>query len=146
MSGRRQFGRIRKLPSGRWQARHLAGSGQDVPARATFATKAEANRFLAEMQTDFERGQWRDYRLGRVTFTSWADQWLAANPAKRETTRARDECVLRNHFVPAFGARDLATITPAHIRGVVDTMAARLAPVTVRTKCRSRAGGIQRSN
>lgn len=131
--GRRSFGRARKLPSGRWQARYPDGSGRDVPAPMTFATKADASRFLAQMQSDIAHGLWRDPRLGQISFADWAEQWLASNPAKRATTLARDSCVLRTHFIPALGNRQLASITPLHIRAVVDAMAARLAPATMRT-------------
>lgn len=133
MSRRRPFGRLRQLPSGRWQARYPDASGVDVPAPTTFSTKAEAARFLAQVQTDLDRGMWRDPQLGRVTFAEWVDQWLASNPAKRSTTLARDASVLGTHFLPTLGSRPLASITPAHVRGVIDVMSKRLAPSTVRT-------------
>ena len=56
MTTRRQFGRIRKLPSGRWQARYPDGSGRDIAAPTTFSTKGDAARFLAQMQADLDRG------------------------------------------------------------------------------------------
>ena len=95
MSTRRQFGRIRKLPSGRWQARYPDGSGRDIAAPMTFISKGDAARFLAQMQADLDRGQWRDPRLGQMTFTAWVEEWLDSNPAKRATTRAREEAVAR---------------------------------------------------
>ncbi|MGH9083208.1 MAG: tyrosine-type recombinase/integrase [Acidimicrobiales bacterium] len=130
---RRQFGRIRKLPSGRYQARYPNGAGRDMAAPTTFPTKAGAAVFLSRVQTDMERGEWRDPRLGLVTFAAWAQQWLIANPAKRSTTLARDRVVLDTHLLPPLGARPLASITPAHVKGCVDAMAAKLAPATVRT-------------
>lgn len=133
MATRRPFGRIRKLPSGRWQARFPDGSGRDVPAPVTFETKGEATRFLSQVETDLARGQWHDPRLGEVTFAAWSEQWLASNPAKRATTLARDDSVLRTHFLPALGKRRLATITPLDVRAAVDAMAAKVAPATVRT-------------
>ena len=36
-TGRRQFGSIRKLSSGRWQARYAGPDGQPVRAPSTFA-------------------------------------------------------------------------------------------------------------
>jgi len=33
MSGKRQFGTVRKLPSGRWQARYRDGSARCSPRR-----------------------------------------------------------------------------------------------------------------
>jgi hypothetical protein len=47
MSGERQFGTVRKLPSGRWQARYRDGSGQMFSAPSTLPTKTDATRFLA---------------------------------------------------------------------------------------------------
>lgn len=130
---RRQFGRIRKLPSGRWQARYPDGFGRDLTAPTTFPTKTDAAKYLAQIQTDMERGDWRDPALGQTTFREWADEWLASNPAKRATTLARDRNVLETHFVPALGDRPSAKITPAHIKGCVDLMLSRLAPATVKT-------------
>lgn len=133
MPVRRQFGRVRKLPSGRWQARYPDGSGRDAPAPVTFASKGDATRFLARAQTDLDRGNWRDPRVGNVTFDEWVMQWLDSNPAERSTTLARDRTVLRTHFLPDLGNRQLSGITPAHLRGVIDVMATRVAPSTVRT-------------
>lgn len=133
MPSRRQFGRVRKLPSGRWQARYPDGSGRDAPAPLTFASKGDATRFLAQVQADLDRGRWQDPRLGKVTLAEWVDEWLDRNPAKRPSTRARDMTVLRTHFLPGLGNRQLAAITPAHVRDVIDVMATKVAPTTVRT-------------
>lgn len=133
MPSRRQFGRVRKLPSGRWQARYPDGSGSDVPAPLTFASKGDATRFLARVQADLDRGRWQDPRLGKVTFAEWVAEWLDRNPAKRSSTRARDMTVLRTHFLPELGSRQLAAITPAQVRGVIEVMTTKVAPSTVRT-------------
>jgi integrase len=133
MSARRQFGSIRRLPSGRWQARHPDPSGKLVSAPTTFSTRGDASRYLARIQSDLERGHWHDRRLGRITFAEWVDRWLASNPSKRSTTLARDATVLRTHAVPVLGERPMASITPADIKVLVDEMASRLAPDTVRT-------------
>ena len=44
MTGRRQFGSIRRLPSGRWQARFRLPSGEVVSAPVTFGSKGDADR------------------------------------------------------------------------------------------------------
>ena len=80
-----------------------------------------------------QKGEWRDPALGQVTFRSWAEQWLTANPAKRATSLARDRVVLKTHFLPQLGDRTLGAITRAHVKGCVDAMTAKLAPTTVRT-------------
>ena len=62
MSRRRGFGNVRKLPSGRWQARYWLPGGGHLAAPGTFATKAEANRWLATVEADRARGLWVDPR------------------------------------------------------------------------------------
>lgn len=131
--GRRQFGSVRRLPSGRWQARYWTQTGEERTARQTFATKGDASRFLARVQTEMDRGEWHDPRLARITFGRWVEEYLAGARHKRPTTRARDEVVLRTHFLPELGRRPLAAITPLDVRRLVEDMAQRLAPATVRT-------------
>ena len=64
MSGKRQFGTVRKLPSGRWQARYRDGSGQMFSAPSTFPTKTDATRFLAVVEADIARGLYIDPQRG----------------------------------------------------------------------------------
>jgi hypothetical protein len=62
--GRRQFGSVRRLPSGRWQVRYHNGLGERVVAPDTFATKADAQRWLAVAQADLLRGTFIDPSAG----------------------------------------------------------------------------------
>ena len=134
MKSRRQFGTIRKLPSGRWQARHRdTVTNRLLNAPTTFATKAAANRYLATVETDIARGVWHDPRHGDLTFAEWVQRYLSVAGHKAATTRSRDETVLRVHLVPAFGPQRLAAIAPLDVQHIVNEMAARLAPATVRT-------------
>jgi integrase len=130
---RRRFGRLRRLPSGRWQARYPGPDGRDYPASETFATKTDADRWLAMVEADMLRGEWVDPRSGETIFSEWVDQWLRSNPTKRPTTLARDESVLRTHFLPLLGPRPLASITRLDVRRTVDVMTARVSPATART-------------
>ena len=98
---KRQFGTLRKLPSGRWQARYPDGSGRKVPADRTFPTKADAARFLASVQTDMGRGQFLDPREGKITLAQWSKEWLAL-PGKRAASIARDRQGLEV-FLPDLG-------------------------------------------
>ncbi len=49
MTGKRRFGRVRRLPSGRWQSRYKGPDGIDRPAGRTFDSKADAERWLAKL-------------------------------------------------------------------------------------------------
>jgi integrase len=69
-----------------------------------------------------------------MTFGEWVKLHQAtAAHSKRATTHARDEAVLRRHFLPHLEHRSLASIAPADVQGIVNTMSAVLAPTTVRT-------------
>ena len=52
------LGSVRRLPSGRWQARYWDASGERLTARSTFATKTAAQRWLSATETDMGRGDW----------------------------------------------------------------------------------------
>jgi integrase len=62
----------------------------------------------------------------------WQPSGWLPNPAKRETTRARDEIVVRVHLLPAFGQRPVGSITPAEIQALVNRWSQLKAANTVR--------------
>ncbi len=129
MSGKRQFGTVRKLPSGRWQARYRDPSGRRLASPSTFTTKGDASRWLATVEADLARGQYIDPRAGRITLDQWADQWLD-RPGKRTTTVARDRHAL-DVWRPTLGPRPLAAVTAMHVQSAVDARARTAAPATL---------------
>ena len=131
---RRTFGTVRKLPSGRWQARYSTDAGDRITAPHTFPTKADAQRWLATVEADIARGTWHDPTLGHTTIAEWADRWLATKlPTVRRATADQYEYILRMHIVPHLGDRELGTFTPADVQAWLGTMHRRsgLAPNTV---------------
>ena len=60
MAGRRRFGRVRRLPSGRFQARYAGPDGVDRPAPNTFATKTDADVWLTIKEAEIRKGDWLD--------------------------------------------------------------------------------------
>ena len=86
MTRRREYGTVRKLPSGRWQARRWE-LGQQVAAPVTFTTKADANGWLREVATDVARGEWVDPRKGTVAFGVYGREWLEQKAGLRSRTR-----------------------------------------------------------
>jgi integrase len=114
--GRRRFGAIRRLPSGRYQVRYRGTDGRDVTAPTTFETKADAGRYLAKVEADILRGEWADPRLGRTTFGEWADRWLESMVNLRANTRAGYRTILRQYLRPAFGSFPLARIDLLAVR------------------------------
>lgn len=118
-TSRRRFGRVRKLPSGRWQARYPGPDGKDRNAPDTFRTRTDANRFLAAVETDLGRGTWLDPASGAVTLGVYASAWLetrtVAGRPLRPRTRADYQRVLDGHIAP-LAALPLSDITPQRVR------------------------------
>lgn len=112
---KRRFGRIRKLPSGRYQARYLGPDGVDRPAPETFATNTDADYWLAEKQTELRRGDWRDPDAGAVNFEEYALKWVDER-VLAATTEELYRRLLRLHVLPFLGAYDLDEITPPRVR------------------------------
>jgi integrase len=131
---RRSFGTIRKLGSGRFQVRYRNSAGRMVPGPGTFATKSDAQRWLATAEADQLRGTFVDQRGLRLTFDEWAEEWRAAKPGQRAATLARDRAAIRTHFNPAIGQLRLPAVTPGHVRSMVVAMqTAGLSPKSVLT-------------
>jgi integrase len=115
MTARRDFGAVRRLPSGRWQVRYRNDAGQLVAAARTFATKAEASNHLATIQSDQARGLWVDPSAGRMPFEEYAETWMTQREL-RPRTRELYRGILSNHVFPTFGQVPLAKISGASVR------------------------------
>lgn len=122
---RRQFGNVRRLNSGRYQARYFDSAGQRHTAPDTFATRADANRWLSTVEADMVRGDWIDPRMRRVTFGEWAEEWLATTAHLAPKTRDGYESLLRMHVLPFFGRYEIGHIEQVHVRRFVSDMQRR---------------------
>ena len=144
MGSRRQFGSVRKLPSGRWQASYWHVGRRHV-APITFAFKADANAYLSSIETEVRRGLWIDPLGAEVRFSKWAQEWAATVVDLRPSTRARDIGYLERYLLPRFGTHALGDITHLAVRAwVADLNASGLAPSTV-TKAAQMLAKIMRS-
>jgi len=136
MAGRRTFGTTRKLPSGRWQASYW-NEGLRHTAPSTFMAKADANAYLANVETDLGRGEWIDPNAGKVTFRQYAERWRANQIHHRGGAASQIETNLRRHVYPFFGDRSLQAIRPSDIQAWVKVLSEgnqsrkALAPATV---------------
>lgn len=131
---RRNFGTVRKLPSGRWQARYSTAANDRIAAPDTFPTKADAQRWLSSIETDIARGSWHDPTLGQTTVSEWADRWLATKlPTVRRATADQYEYILRMYIVPHIGDREISELTPADVQAWLGNLHrdSGLAPNTV---------------
>lgn len=133
MSGRRQFGSIRQMPSGRYQVRYRdTATGDLIPASKTFTTKKEANLYLSRLQTDAENGTVNEQRASTLTIKEYSERWLAAHHTLRPRTRENYESCLRLHILPDLGQIELGKLTPSMVREWHSKLSStRLAPATV---------------
>lgn len=115
MAGKRRFGRVRRLPSGRYQARYLAPDGIDRPAPETFASKTDAEVWLTRKEVEIRDAEWIDPDLGKVLFEIYA-AGLVRDQVLRPRTDELYRGLLRNHLLPTFGKRPIGDIREAEVR------------------------------
>jgi integrase len=116
VSGKRQpWGSVRKLPSGRFQARYRV-DGVLHNAPNTFTAEQDADAFLAEVRGTLERGTWVNPAAGKITLQEYATRWLAERVQLRIRTRELYQGLLRRHILPSLGSTPLVDVTPALIR------------------------------
>jgi len=126
MSGRRRFGAIRKLPSGRYQARYRDPENDHYrTAEQTFATKGAAGRWMSILEADLTRGVWHDPRSGEVLFGDVAETWYSTKLHLRETTKHVYRTILDGHILPAFGERPVGSITTLDVQVWISALHAR---------------------
>jgi integrase len=142
--GRRRSGTVRKLSSGRWQARYLKPDGERVNAPGTFTTKTDAMRWLVAVETDIGRGDWHDPRSGDVSYGEWADRWLAVKePTLAPSTVELYRYLLRRHVRPRFADVAVGRITAVDVQGwLADLHAGELSPNTVAKAYRVLRGSL----
>jgi integrase len=116
MAKRRQFGYIRKLPSGKYQASFIPpGGGDRQYAPNTFRTRADAARWLALVEADLSRGTWLDDQAGNEILRDYASAIL--RDSSKIGVRWRETCQrnMRLHLTPLLDY-PLRSITPARVR------------------------------
>lgn len=113
--GKRRFGYIRKLPSGRFQASFIGPSGVRQYAPNTFRTKSDAARWLSIVEADLSRGTWLDDRMASETFGNYARAILRDSPKIGIRWRETCERNMRLHLAPLLDV-PLRELTPSRVR------------------------------
>jgi len=99
-AGRRQFGNVRKLPSGRWQVRVVLDDGRHLKPGRTFATKSDATLWLDTTRAELAAGLRADPERGRISLEAYTREWLKEHPRISERTREIYTHQIERHILP----------------------------------------------
>lgn len=113
---KRRFGRVRQLPSGRFQARYPGPDGVDRPAPQTFATKTDADLWLVKTEAQILEDEWIDPDAGKITLGAYGRDWISERPKLRPRTIELYHYLLRAHICPTFEDKPLNAIKEPHVR------------------------------
>lgn len=114
-----RFGNVRRLPSGRYQARYVGPDGLTHKAHTTFSTIGDAETWLATVRADIVRDVWAANASASatraLTFGTYAEDWLAGRTLE-DRTRAHYRSLLDRQLLPHFATVPLRHITPDLVR------------------------------
>ncbi len=119
---RRRFGHLRRLPSGRWQAKYPGPDGKFHTAPHTFKGKGIAEQWLVDKEAEIGRGEWRAPQRSKETVAIWAERWMASKVNLKPNTKADYEKRLRVYVIPRFGDTSIAKITRTDVQGWVQEL------------------------
>ena len=114
--GRRRFGRVRRLPLGRWQVRYPGPDSIDRPAPDTFATKGEAEKWLTLKEAEILEGDWIDPDAAEIPILDYASTWIDERPGLRPKSVKNYRSLLRCHIAPYLATVTVGELTIARVR------------------------------
>jgi len=114
--GKRRFGRVRKLPSGRFQARYLGPDGIDRPAPRTFPTRTDADRWLTLKETEILKGEWVSPEGISTRLGPYVQEWISHRPGLRPRTVDLYRYLSVKYIAPTLKDHALIDITPGTVR------------------------------
>jgi len=120
---RRSFGKLRQLPSRRWQASYAGPDLQRHVAPVTFDGKGYAEKWLEVERQLIEREEWTPpavraaakRRQDTLTIQAYAEQWLRTRKLRASTLRDYQH-LTDDVITPGLGAKSLSKLTRADVR------------------------------
>lgn len=147
---REPWGRLRKLPSGRWQARYPGPDGEMYTARTdddkplTFSTKTDARTWLAGVHTKIARDLWEPpailaarlraeaaaNKARSIGFADYAEHWvemIRTRPGRNGKRRAAGTVrsykgKVTGYLIPEFGNTPVRNIDVSRIHEMTDRL------------------------
>ncbi|WP_084130324.1 tyrosine-type recombinase/integrase [Demequina sp. NBRC 110055] len=106
---------IRKLPSGRFQARYKAPDGTRRTL-GSYATVKEAQKELILKEAEIEQSRWIDDRKADVAFGEFAwDVFGHKERTLKASTVTAHRSLLNRELLPVFGTMKLKDVTPYEV-------------------------------
>ena len=130
--GRRAFGSVRQLASGRWQARYLDAAGVRHTAPRTFPPGG-GDPLPGPGRDRSAAREWADPKLGRVTFEEWVSSGGPTTANLRPGTLVLYDYLLRRFLLPAFGPVPLGRLDMMTVRAWLADLhrAGEVTPTTI---------------
>ena len=116
-----RFGNVRRLPSGRYQARYVGPDGHSHQAHTTFDTIGDAETWLSTIRADIVRDTWNPGGRPKnlLTFGQYAEAWLEGRKVRGRPLAARTRehyrHLLDQHIYPTFESTPLRYITSEQV-------------------------------
>jgi integrase len=113
---RRGFGRLRQLPSGRWQAAYIGPDTKLHKAPRTYANEHDAEGWLAQERRKIDLETWGAVeKSDGITLRAYADRWIELRTL-RPRTKQHYESMLNRLILPELGDLKLVRLPPARVR------------------------------
>lgn len=127
---RRSFGKVRALPSGRFQASYIGPDGQRHNAPQTFDTRKDADGWISTQHTDMSRDEWRRpvaERKGTApALAEYAPTWIANRAGLTPKTRYEYRKISAGYFETGeLAAERIDTLDIAAVQRWYASLAAR---------------------
>jgi hypothetical protein len=103
-----------------------------VQRNKTFDRRADAQRFLANVESAKNSGTYVDPALARVTLAEWSRTWMDGQAHLSATTSERYAGVIRKHIEPRWANVPLARVSHSDVQAWVTQLSQTLSPASVR--------------
>jgi len=117
---RRSFGKIKKLPSGHYQASYIGPDGERHNGPVTFLLKQNADQWIAMRQAEIVDYSWKPpapaESIATPTLADYSSAWLVTRRTRdgeplKPRTMDLYQSLLDRQILPALGAEQVAHIT-----------------------------------
>ncbi len=120
----------RRSGDGRYRARYRDPLGRQ--RSRSFARKADAQRFLVEMESEKGRGSWIDPRGADMALANWVEEFMRLSRRLSPTTQQTYRRDLGKYVLPRFGAYRIGVLPADEIENWLnDEIDAGVAPSSV---------------